>query len=131
MPYGLPLYQRSPYAYTVREEMQDKIKELEQEIARMQKTIQELKEQVPIRVLETDSEGLFIGSYKGSGMSENRLILKAEHMDECLAIHLSDGMIETADIDFANTEYNPKRLTSTQFEALDRVVGRFLNGTIM
>lgn len=112
--------------------MQDKIKELEQEIAKMQKTIQELKEQVPptASVIQEDSEGIFIGCYMGSGRPENRLIVKEQNMDECLVFHLNGDMMETADLDFVNTEYNPKKLTNTQLEALDRVVGRFLNGTI-
>ncbi len=113
--------------------MQDKIKELEQEIARMQQTIQELKEQAPhvVREVETDTEGMFAGAYNNGIMAENRLIIKTEYMNECLAIHLDNGMVEIVDIDFVNTEYNPKKLTDTQLEALDRVVGRILNGTIV
>lgn len=112
--------------------MQDKIKELEQEIAKMQKTIQELKEQVPptASVIQEDSEGIFIGCYTGSGRPENRLIIKEQNIDGCLVFYLNNNMLEVGELGFVNAEYNPKKLTSTQLEALDRVVGRFLNGTI-
>lgn len=114
--------------------MQDKIKELEQEIARMQKTIQELKEQVPptADVLQRDSRGVFVGTFEYSGMCVNRLILKNYGSEECLIAYLDDPhMTNTTDLDFANKTYNPKKLTDIQLEALDRVVGRILNGIIM
>lgn len=114
--------------------MQDKIKELEQEIARMQKTIQELKEQVPptAAVLQKDTQGVFVGTFEYDGKYTNRLILKDYGSEECSIVYLDEPhMTSTADLDFVNKAYSPKKLTDTQLEALDRVVGRILNGTIM
>lgn len=114
--------------------MQDKIKELEQEIARMQQTIQELKEQVPPSpdVLQKDSLGVFVGAFNYYGIYKNRLILKDFGSERCSVASLDQNhMISSANLDFVNREYNPKKLTDTQLEALDRVVGRILNGTIV
>lgn len=114
--------------------MQDKIKELEQEIAKMQKTIQELKEQVPptADVIQKDSHGVFVGAFKYGGEYKNRLILKDYYSEKCLVVYLDQPHTNNIhDLDFANKSYNPKKLTDTQLKALDRVVGRFLNGTIV
>lgn len=113
--------------------MQDKIKELEQEIARMQKTIQELKKQVPKGVISKSSSGLFIGSFNRTGKQENRLIFKDLNMDKCLVSYLNrlGNVVEFSDVDFVNAEYRPTALTYSQIQALDGLVGKFLQGIIV
>lgn len=113
--------------------MQDKIKELEQEIAKMQKTIQELKKQVPKAIISKSSHGLFIGSFNQMGKQENRLIFKEPSMDKCLVSYLNNlsNVVEFANIDFVNAEYRPTALTYSQIQALDGLVGKFLQGIIV
>lgn len=107
--------------------MQDKIKELEQEIARMQKSIEELKKEAQAASFDEESCGVYIGQFQGF-RTDNRLMFKDG--TSILTYYCSDNTVADTKLSFAKEEYSPKALTANQLKALDALIGKFADGMI-